>query len=107
MFQRTRYDRSTSDWSLVSISLGTLYQRRYCSGIDWRAGNLVQYIAVAIFFCLGAAIFCLVDVAAVYAMTGPRVKAWFTEPGPVPLYLGGLIAFWAATSVAFVLLRSF
>ena len=55
----------------------------------------------------GAAIFSLVDVAAVYAMTGPRVKAWFTEPGPVPLYLGGLIAFWAATSVAFVLLRSF
>ena len=40
-------------------------------------------------------------------MTGPRVRAWFTEPGPVPLYLGGLIAFWAATSAAFVLLRSF
>ena len=36
--------------SLVSITLGTLYQRRYCSQIDWRAGNLVQYIAVAIFF---------------------------------------------------------
>ena len=32
--------------SLVSITLGTLYQRRYCGGIDWRAGNLVQYIAV-------------------------------------------------------------
>jgi drug/metabolite transporter (DMT)-like permease len=43
--------------SLVSITLGTLYQRRYCSRIDWRAGNLVQYIAVAIFFCLGAALF--------------------------------------------------
>jgi hypothetical protein len=55
----------------------------------------------------GAAIFSLVDLAAVFAMTGPRVKAWFTEPGPVPLYLGGLIAFWAATSVAFVVLRSF
>ena len=55
----------------------------------------------------GAAIFVLIDLAAVYAMTGPRVRTWFTEPGPVPLYLGGLIAFWAATSVAFVLLRSF
>ena len=32
--------------SLVSITLGTLYQRRYCGKIDWRAGNLVQYIAV-------------------------------------------------------------
>jgi drug/metabolite transporter (DMT)-like permease len=43
--------------SLVSITLGTLYQRRYCSRIDWRAGNLVQYIAVAIFFTIGAALF--------------------------------------------------
>jgi hypothetical protein len=55
----------------------------------------------------GAGIFSLIDLAALYAMTGPRVRAWFTEPGPVPLYLGALIAFWAATSVAFVLLRSF
>jgi uncharacterized membrane protein len=36
--------------SLVSITLGTLYQRRYCNQIDWRAGNLVQYVAVTIFF---------------------------------------------------------
>jgi drug/metabolite transporter (DMT)-like permease len=40
--------------SLVSITLGTLYQRRYCNAIDWRAGNLVQYIAVTIFFGIGA-----------------------------------------------------
>jgi drug/metabolite transporter (DMT)-like permease len=40
--------------SLVSITLGTLYQRRYCGRIDWRAGNLVQYIAVTIFFGIGA-----------------------------------------------------
>jgi drug/metabolite transporter (DMT)-like permease len=43
--------------SLVSITLGTLYQRRYCGKIDWRAGNLVQYIAVVIFFATAAAIF--------------------------------------------------
>src|SRR4051812_11428544 len=43
--------------SLVSITLGTLYQRRYCGKIDWRAGNLVQYIAVAIFFSIAAALF--------------------------------------------------
>jgi drug/metabolite transporter (DMT)-like permease len=40
--------------SLVSITLGTLYQRRYCGNIDWRAGNLIQYVAVAVFFALGA-----------------------------------------------------
>src|SRR5882672_7623606 len=43
--------------SLVSITLGTLYQRRYCGQIDWRAGNLVQYVAVAIFFGTGAWLF--------------------------------------------------
>ena len=43
--------------SLVSITLGTLYQKRFCGGIDWRAGNLVQFIAVAVFFALGAWLF--------------------------------------------------
>jgi drug/metabolite transporter (DMT)-like permease len=43
--------------SLISITLGTLYQRRYCNKIDWRAGNLVQYVAVMIFFAVGAGAF--------------------------------------------------
>jgi drug/metabolite transporter (DMT)-like permease len=43
--------------SLVSITLGTLYQRRYCNAIDWRAGNLAQYIAVTMFFAIGAWLF--------------------------------------------------
>ena len=43
--------------SLVSITLGTLYQRRYCGKIDWRAGNLVQYVAVTIFFAAAAGMF--------------------------------------------------
>jgi drug/metabolite transporter (DMT)-like permease len=43
--------------SLVSITLGTLYQRRYCNTIDWRAGNLVQYVAVLIFFGASALLF--------------------------------------------------
>jgi drug/metabolite transporter (DMT)-like permease len=43
--------------SLVSITLGTLYQRRYCNHIDWRAGNLVQFVAAAVFFAVGAWLF--------------------------------------------------
>ena len=43
--------------SLVSITLGTLYQRRYCNSIDWRSGNLVQYVAVTVFFTIGAFLF--------------------------------------------------
>ncbi|MFN8333440.1 MAG: DMT family transporter, partial [Saprospiraceae bacterium] len=43
--------------SLVSITLGTLYQRRYCAKIDWRSGNLVQYVAVTVFFTIAAFLF--------------------------------------------------
>jgi drug/metabolite transporter (DMT)-like permease len=43
--------------SLVSITLGTLYQRRYCGGTDWRTGNLVQFVAVTMFFGAGAWLF--------------------------------------------------
>jgi drug/metabolite transporter (DMT)-like permease len=43
--------------ALVSITLGTLYQKRYCTGIDWRAGNLVQFIASAMLCWLGAFLF--------------------------------------------------
>jgi drug/metabolite transporter (DMT)-like permease len=40
--------------SLIGIALGTLYQKRYCGAIDWRAGNLVQYIGAGVLFTLGA-----------------------------------------------------
>ncbi|MBI3704706.1 MAG: DMT family transporter [Rhizobiales bacterium] len=40
--------------SLIGITLGTLYQKRYCGPIDWRAGNLVQYIGAGTLFWLGS-----------------------------------------------------
>jgi drug/metabolite transporter (DMT)-like permease len=40
--------------SLIGISLGTLYQRRFCGAIDWRTGNTVQYVAATILFTAGA-----------------------------------------------------
>ncbi len=43
--------------ALVSITLGTLYQKRYCSQIDWRAGNFIQFIAAGLLFALGAWLF--------------------------------------------------
>lgn len=55
---------------------------------------------------LGTAALVLVDLVAIYAMTAPRVVQWFRDPGVVPIYVGGLITFWAATSVAFVTLRA-
>jgi hypothetical protein len=54
---------------------------------------------------LGSVLFALLDVAAIVVMTGPRLTAWHRKHGPVPLYLGGLVAFWAATSVALAGLR--
>jgi drug/metabolite transporter (DMT)-like permease len=86
--------------SLVSITLGTLYQRRYCSRIDWRAGNLVQYITVAIFFGVAAWLF----ENGVVHWTGEFILAliWLA----VVLSLGSIgLLYWlirrsAATSVA-------
>jgi drug/metabolite transporter (DMT)-like permease len=43
--------------SLISITIGTLYQKRFCGGIDWRAGNVIQYLAALAFFALGAWMF--------------------------------------------------
>ncbi len=45
---------ATNFVSLIGITVGTLYQKRYCGGIDWRSGNLVQYTAAGIFFALCA-----------------------------------------------------
>jgi len=40
--------------ALIGITLGTLYQKRYCGGIDWRTGNLIQYAGVGILLTFGA-----------------------------------------------------
>jgi hypothetical protein len=53
---------------------------------------------------LGSALFALVDALVIVAMTGPRIRAWFDEPGVIPTYIGALIAFWAASSGAFFVL---
>lgn len=43
--------------ALVSITLGTLYQKRYCSRIDWRTGNLIQFVAAGVLYAVGAVLF--------------------------------------------------
>ena len=40
--------------SLLGITLGTLYQKRFCGGIDWRTGNLVQYAGAGTLFWLAS-----------------------------------------------------
>jgi drug/metabolite transporter (DMT)-like permease len=39
---------------LLGITVGTLYQKRFGGGIDWRPALLIQYGAAAILFCVGA-----------------------------------------------------
>lgn len=43
--------------SLLGITLGTLYQKRFCNSIDWRAGNLIQFTSAGILFAVGARLF--------------------------------------------------
>lgn len=45
---------SASVLSLIGISLGTLYQKRFCGGIDWRSGNAVQYAGALVLFAAAA-----------------------------------------------------
>jgi drug/metabolite transporter (DMT)-like permease len=40
--------------SLLGITLGTLYQKRFCGTIDWRTGNTVQYAGALLLFSLAA-----------------------------------------------------
>ena len=40
--------------SLVAITLGTLYQKRFCGGIDWRTGSFIQQLAALVLLGLGA-----------------------------------------------------
>ena len=39
-------------------------------------------------------------------LTGRRVAAWYRDPGPVPMYIGGLVAFWAAVSAAYLVIAA-
>jgi drug/metabolite transporter (DMT)-like permease len=43
--------------ALISITFGTIYQKRFGGGIDWRPGMLIQYSAAGVFFALGAMAF--------------------------------------------------
>jgi drug/metabolite transporter (DMT)-like permease len=40
--------------SLLGMSLGTVYQKRYCGGMELRSGTVIQYIASAVPTAIGA-----------------------------------------------------
>ncbi len=42
---------------LIGITTGTLYQKRFAGGADWRVGLLVQYAASGALFIIGALLF--------------------------------------------------
>jgi drug/metabolite transporter (DMT)-like permease len=43
--------------ALLGITVGTLYQKRFGGGIDWRPALLIQYAAAAVLFSFGALAF--------------------------------------------------
>jgi drug/metabolite transporter (DMT)-like permease len=43
--------------ALLGITLGTLYQKRFCAHFDWRSGAVVQFLAAALFTLPVAAVF--------------------------------------------------
>jgi drug/metabolite transporter (DMT)-like permease len=60
---------------LIGITVGTLYQKRFGGGIDWRPALLIQYGAAAVLFCAGAFGF------------ETRAVHWTPEFGLVLLYM--------------------
>jgi len=42
---------------LVGITVGTVYQKRFGGGIDWRPNMFIQYVTAGVFFLLGAMAF--------------------------------------------------
>jgi drug/metabolite transporter (DMT)-like permease len=60
---------------LFGITIGTLYQKRFGGGIDWRPALLIQYGAAAVLFCAGAFAF------------ETRAVHWTPEFGLVLLYM--------------------
>ena len=67
--------------------------------VQWRGGFHVEQL-------VGTTILALIDLLALNAMTGRRVASWYHEPGPVPMYIGGLVAFWAAVSAAYLVIAA-
>jgi len=43
--------------ALFGITIGTLYQKRFGGGIDWRSGFLIQYLSACALFVVGALAF--------------------------------------------------
>ena len=77
----------------VGIGLATFAVVQARSGFDLTA-------------LLSTLLLALIDLLALVAMTGRRVAAWYSEPGPVPMYIGGLVAFWAAVSAAYLVIAA-
>ena len=44
-------------FALIEITVGTLYQKRFGGGIDWRSALIIQYAAAGAFFALGSFLF--------------------------------------------------
>jgi drug/metabolite transporter (DMT)-like permease len=86
--------------SLVSITLGTLYQKRFCGNIDWRAGNMLQYLSALSLYTLGA--FAFETRAVTWSLEFTLSLIWLA----VVLSIGSIgLLYWlirrqAATSVA-------
>ena len=44
----------SATFALIGMTIGTLYQKRFGGGIEWRTGFFCQYVAAALLFALAA-----------------------------------------------------
>jgi drug/metabolite transporter (DMT)-like permease len=55
--QGTSFGMSLSFVALFSIAIGTLYQKKFCSQMNLKSGNFIQYIAAGLYFYAMSLIF--------------------------------------------------
>ncbi|MDF2368619.1 DMT family transporter [Sneathiella sp.] len=53
----TLYGMSLSFIALISISVGTLYQKKFCSQMNIKSGNLIQFAVAGVYFYLMSLLF--------------------------------------------------
>jgi drug/metabolite transporter (DMT)-like permease len=55
--EATAFGWAAAVCALIGITVGTLYQKRFGGGIDWRAALIIQYSAAGALFALGSILF--------------------------------------------------
>ncbi len=112
---------SSASFAALLVILATLLTRRHRWVRRMQMATLVTAIGLGAVSLLVAALVpgqgvtasaltallvLLIDAIVVVALTGDRVVAWYSAPGPAPRYTSGTLVFWAFSSAVLIVLQA-